>query len=308
MEDRTRAPIRRGVVGVALGTVLGLGLAGCGGPVAAGEETRLSFGLLSDAQYCDRAPAGSRFYGESAKKLATCVEDLNAQALAFTIHLGDFIDAHASCLDRLLPIYERLSMPHYQVLGNHDFHVEPEIKGSIPERLGLTARYYDFDRAGVRFVVLDGGDLSLYAHLEGSEGHARAAAKLAGLEAAGAPNAQAWNGGVGPEQLQWLAMTLADAKAAGEKAIVFCHFPVYPPGEHNLWNDTEVVEILEGSGSVVAYINGHNHAGGYAERMASTTSPSTGWWRPRTPTPTPWCTWATIAWRSTAAAGSPTRC
>ena len=68
---------------------------------------------------------------------------------------------------------------------------------------------------------------------------------------------------MGPEQLRWLAKTLADAKAAGEKAIVFCHFPVYPPGEHNLWNDTEVVEILEGNGSVVAYINGHNHNGAY---------------------------------------------
>jgi len=215
-------------------------------------------------QYCDRAPAGSRFYGESAKKLAACVEDLNTRDLAFTIHLGDFIDAHVACLDRLLPIYERLSMPHFQVLGNHDFHVEPELKGSMPENLGLTSRHYDFARAGTRFVVLDGGDVSLFAHLEGSEGHARAAAKLEELEAADAPNARDWNGGVGHEQLQWLARTLADAKAAGEKAIVFCHFPVYPAGEHNLWNDSEVVEILEASGSVVAYISGHNHAGDYA--------------------------------------------
>ena len=254
------------LVGVALGTALVLGFTGHGGSAAGGEETRLSFGLLSDAQYCDRAPAGSRFYGESANKLAACVEDLNAQDLAFAIHLGDIIDAHVACLDQILPIYERLSMPHFHVLGNHDFHVEPELKGSIPEKLGLTAHHYDFGRAGKRFVVLDGGDLSLYAHLEGSERHALAAAKLAELEAAGAPNARVWNGGVGPEQLQWLAETLADAKAAGEKALVFCHFPVYPPGEHNLWNDTEVVEILEGSGSVVAYINGHNHAGGYAAR------------------------------------------
>ena len=264
MEQRKGAPIRRGFLGFALGAALVLGAAGCGESGGGGEETRLSFGLLSDAQYCDRAPAGSRFYGESTKKLAACVEDLNAQDLAFTIHLGDFIDAHAACLDQLLPIYERLSMPHFHALGNHDFAVAPELKGSIPEKLGLTTRYYDFGRAGKRFVVLDGGDLSLYAHLEGSEQHALAVAKLAELKAAGAPNAEAWNGGLGPEQLQWLAKTLADAKAAGEKAIVFCHFPVYPPAAHNLWNDTDVVEILEASGSVVAYISGHNHAGDYA--------------------------------------------
>jgi 3',5'-cyclic AMP phosphodiesterase CpdA len=71
---------------------------------------------------------------------------------------------------------------------------------------------------------------------------------------------------VGREQLRWLTRTLAEAKAAGEKAIVFCHFPVYPPGEHNLWNDTEVIETLEASGSVVAYISGHDHAGGHAAK------------------------------------------
>jgi calcineurin-like phosphoesterase family protein len=254
----------RGLLGLALGTALALGLTGPGRSGEAGEEIRLSFGLVSDVQYCDRAPAGSRFYRESAKKLATCVEDLNGQELAFTIHLGDIIDAHSACLDEVLPIYERLSMPHFHVLGNHDFAVEPELKPSIPQKLGLTSRYYDFSRAGMRFVVLDGGDVSLYAHREGSERHARAAARLAGLQAAGAPNAQAWNGGVGPKQLRWLKTTLADARSAGEKAIVFCHFPVYPPDQHNLWNDTEVVEALEASGAVVAYINGHNHAGGHA--------------------------------------------
>jgi predicted phosphodiesterase len=264
VEERKRAPIKRGLLGFVVGAVLVLGFAGHGGSGDAGEGTRLSFGLLSDVQYCDRAPAGSRFYRESAKKLATCVEDLNGQQLAFTIHLGDFIDAHAACLDQVLPIYERLSMPHLHVLGNHDFQVETELKASIPEKLGLTSRYYDFGRAGMRFVVLDGGDLSLYAHREGSERHAQAAGRLAELEAAGAPNAQGWNGGVGPKQLRWLKTTLADARSAGEKVIAFCHFPVYPPGAHNLWNDTEVVEILEASGSVVAFINGHDHAGGYA--------------------------------------------
>jgi manganese-dependent ADP-ribose/CDP-alcohol diphosphatase len=259
-----RGLMRRGLLGLALGTALVPGCGGHRGPGDVGDETRLSFGLLSDVQYCDRAPAGSRFYRESAQKLARCVEDLNGQPLAFTIHLGDLIDAHAACLHQILPIYERLSMPHYHVLGNHDFEVEANQKASIPEKLGLTSRYYDFGRAGIRFVVLDGGDLSLYAHPEGSERHRRAAARLAELEAADAPNAQAWNGEVGPEQLEWLKTTLADARAAGEKVVVFCHFPVYPPGTHNLWNDTEVVEVLEAGGSVVAYISGHDHAGGYA--------------------------------------------
>jgi len=264
MEKRVRGPARWSLVELTLVGAVALGLPGCGGPGGDTEVTTLSFGLLSDAQYCDRDPAGSRFYGESTTKLAAAVEDLNAQELAFTIHLGDFIDAHDVCLQTLLPIYERLSMPHFHVLGNHDFDVEPELRGSIPEKLGLEARYYDFRRAGKRFIVLDGGDLSLYARAEGSAEHELAKVKLEELKATGAPNAHSWNGAVGPEQLRWLERTLADAKSAGEPAIVFCHFPVYPPNAHNLWNDTELIEVLEASGSVVAYINGHNHAGGYA--------------------------------------------
>ncbi len=31
----------------------------------------------------------------------------------------------------------------------------------------------------------------------------------------------------------------------------------------NLWNNTEIIEILENSPNVVAFINGHNHAGEY---------------------------------------------
>ena len=213
-----------------------------------------------------REPAGSRFYRSSKGKLAACVEDLNGQDLAFTIQLGDLIDAHGPCLDALLPVYEGLSMPHLHVLGNHDFDVKVDQRGSIPAKLGMKARHYDFRRAGTHFIVLDGGDVSLYARPEGSAEHALAEAKLEQLTAAGAPNAQAWNGAVGPQQLDWLARRLADARDAGDKAIVFCHFPVYPPNAHNLWNDTEVIEVLEASGSVVAYISGHNHAGEYAVR------------------------------------------
>ena len=51
----------RGTLGLALATMLALGFPGCGEAGESGEGTGLSFGLLSDVQYCDRAPAGSRF-------------------------------------------------------------------------------------------------------------------------------------------------------------------------------------------------------------------------------------------------------
>jgi hypothetical protein len=43
-----------------------------------------------------------------------------------------------------------------------------------------------------------------------------------------------------------------------------CHFPVYPPASHNLWNDEDIVARLESHPTAAAYFCGHSHAGAYA--------------------------------------------
>jgi 3',5'-cyclic AMP phosphodiesterase CpdA len=86
------------------------------------------------------------------------------------------------------------------------------------------------------------------------------------LKKKGAQNAQTWNGGVGKVQIQWLNRTLARASAAREPTIVFCHYPVYPPTAHTLWNDAEVIHVLEAQPSVIAFLCGHNHEGNYARK------------------------------------------
>ena len=45
--------------------------------------------------------------------------------------------------------------------------------------------------------------------------------------------------------------------------MVLSHMPVYPANEHNVWNSEAVMKELEAAGNVVAYFNGHNHAGNY---------------------------------------------
>ena len=42
-----------------------------------------------------------------------------------------------------------------------------------------------------------------------------------------------------------------------------CHFPVFPAEEHNLLNYKDVLTILEGYHNIIAWFNGHNHAGNY---------------------------------------------
>ena len=220
------------------------------------------FGLIADCQYCAGPPSGARLYAESVWKLTACVEHLGTLGLAHVTHLGDFIDRGYESFDVVAPIYDSLPCDHHHVLGNHDYSVADEHKASVPERLGMPARYYDFEVQGWRFVVLDGNDVSLHASPEGSPEHARAR-EYHRTRAAAKPT---WNGAVGSAQLAWLDGVLAAADEAGEHVVLHCHFPVYPEDVHNLWNADEVLARIDAHPCVRAYLNGHNHAGNYAVR------------------------------------------
>ena len=64
------------------------------------------------------------------------MEYYNQLELAFAVHLGDFIDWDFGSFDKVVPIYNRLKAPHYQVLGNHDFSVADDKKALVPAQLG----------------------------------------------------------------------------------------------------------------------------------------------------------------------------
>ena len=248
------------------------GLPAAEGPAA--EKPILSFGVIADVQYADIKPEGGRHYRESLDRFKEAVQKFNELKPDFVIHTGDFIDRHLSSYDAVLPVYEKLSMSHYFCLGNHDFAVRDDEKAAIVAKQGLDKLgdgkgYYDFapaGHAGWRFVVLNGNDISLSSSRAVSDERKAAEKVMAELKQKGAKNAGMYNGAVGPAQMAGLKATLATADAAGEKTVVFCHFPVYPPAEPTLWNGDEVVSALESAKGVVAYIAGHDHKGGYAEK------------------------------------------
>jgi manganese-dependent ADP-ribose/CDP-alcohol diphosphatase len=133
-------------------------------------------------------------------------------------------------------------------------------KASVPRRLGMPARYYDFEVSGWRFVALDGNDLSLHAYPEDSEGH-KASLDYYRTHAKDSPRS---NGAVGAKQLQWLESVLERAAKSREHVVLYCHFPVFPAAAHNLWNAKAILEVIRRHACVKAYINGHNHAGNHA--------------------------------------------
>jgi manganese-dependent ADP-ribose/CDP-alcohol diphosphatase len=231
-------------------------------PIGARARTAkplFEFGAVADCQYCD-ADSKRRRYKLSPEKLRKCVEEFNKQQLSHVVHLGDFIDRDWKSYDVVLPIMDKLKAPVRFVLGNHDFSVADEFKNKVPGRLGLSSRYYDFSVGKWRFLVLDSNDISLYAYPAGSV-RARKSREIHQDLGGDLPD---YNGGIGDAQLAWLNEQLIKAENNGESVVVHAHHPVYPVSRsHNVWNDAEVVALLEKHASVVAYINGHNHNGAY---------------------------------------------
>lgn len=223
------------------------------------ESSTYSFAALADCQYCADKSKGVRLYSKSVKKLKDCVFHLNEMDLKFAVHLGDFIDKGFENFDVLNPIYKSLKSPKYHVLGNHDFSVKDHLKGLVPEKMGLSSRYYDFEYFGWRYIVLDGNDISFHAYPKGSDEVAKAADYYEKHKI----TSPKWNGAIGSKQVSWLKETLRKAQDKNEKVILFCHFPVYPDDIHNLWNADEIVTLLSQFNCVKAYINGHNHKGHY---------------------------------------------
>lgn len=230
------------------------------------QEPLFTAGLVTDAQYADSDPKGTRFYRNSVQKLGDAVEHFNGRDLAFCMHLGDLIDHTWNSFDQILQPLQESRHRFHHLLGNHDFDVIEQYKPKVPERLQIPTRYTSFDHAGFRFILLDTNDVSVYAWPQGSENKTAAEAELQRLQQENVTQAQSWNGGIGKRQLEWFEERCRNAQVAGLKVVVFAHHPVYPDNVHNLWNSEQVLQVIDRHPQVVAWFNGHNHTGNFADR------------------------------------------
>ena len=157
---------------------------------------------------------------------------------------------------------EQLNMPYFHVLGNHDFWVQDRYKRDVPRRLGLSSPYYAITHKGWRFIVLDGNEISLHAWPQTSSEHQDSVA----WKNTHAPEAKDWNGALGTKQLAWFSSELAKAKASQLPVAVLCHFPIYPVTDHELWDRSSVLNVMDDYDQVRVWIAGHHHAGSYGYR------------------------------------------
>jgi len=224
----------------------------------------LKIGLVADPQYADQPRVNNRYYGESLWKLEAAVDTFNRQEVDFVQTLGDVIDGKWESFDSILPVYQKLKpgIKSYQLLGNHDFDIDSIHQQRLLERLGMPNYYYSYSKNGWRFIVLDATDYSFYSNP--LRQHDEQQIKAYYEKAEGQPNHRLWNSAIGEEQQNWLRQELAEAELGDQKVILFSHLPLRPQGDaHNLWNGEEMIRLLENSAAVVAFINGHNHAGAY---------------------------------------------
>ena len=224
-----------------------------------------SFGLIADVQYADADQWGKRDYRGSLKRLEASLEILNAHELAFVVHAGDLIDRDYRSFEAPLSIFKRSKAPVHFVVGNHEFSVSDSLKKGIRRKLNNPRGYYAFRMRQMQFILVDAMDVSLQASKKNTRAYAKALAIQEKLKEAGANNAYDWNGAIGPGQLRWIAKKLRKADRLNLKTILFSHLPLLPENGLHLWNNREVLTILSAHPSVVAFISGHHHEGGYVK-------------------------------------------
>jgi manganese-dependent ADP-ribose/CDP-alcohol diphosphatase len=229
---------------------------------AQSEKPIFSFGIIADVQYADYAPAGTRYYRSSTEKLKDALKTLKNDSVSFIINLGDLIDKDYVSFKHVTDIIESSQIETHHVAGNHDYSVENRYKKLLPVLTPTKKGYYSFLKDNFRFILLNGNEISTYS--TGNKATIRKAQEsLASMKKKGEINAVEWNGGFSPKQISWLKTELDKASNANEKVLLVCHFPVMPENVHNLLNYREVLAILENYQNVIAWFNGHNHAGNY---------------------------------------------
>ncbi|XP_042561502.1 manganese-dependent ADP-ribose/CDP-alcohol diphosphatase [Clupea harengus] len=266
------------------------------------EPPLFTFGIIADIQYADIddgfnfKQTRKRYYRNSLRLLQKANEGWNVEQVkpSFILQLGDIIDgfnkkfdASQCALDRVMREFNHSPAVHH-VWGNHEFYnfTRGVLFSSVlntksnQDRVSDPDEFYAYHFSptpNFRFVVLDAYDLSVIGREQASEKYKQSLKLLkehnnkedlnhppvfSGLE----QRFVKFNGGFSQDQLEWLDKVLSEADEAQEKVTVASHLPVHPDSTDPIclaWNYSEVLSILQSHRSVVCFMAGHDHDGGY---------------------------------------------
>lgn len=135
--------------------------------------------------------------------------------------------------------------------------------------------YHFTPHAGFRFIVIDCYDISTLgrdkSHKTGRKAHEILSRMNPNVDKNDHRNAVcsqyvAYNGGIGSEQLSWIENVLSISDKKSEKVIICGHIPIHPQATRDaiclVWNNDEILNLIQRHKCVVAYFAGHDHDGG----------------------------------------------
>ena len=226
----------------------------------------ITFGVVADCQYDKNLKSTHRFYSHSIYKIEEAIKHYNKSDISCIISLGDIIDRDIEALKEISTILEKAKAPIFHTLGNHDYldTDTSSLQQKVFDLLKIKATYYSFTKKGVRFIVLDGNDISTFANAPNHKNHKRALCMLDSLKKEKKTNAYRWNSAISNKQLAWLDSELKRAKKQNNRVLIFIHQPLLPENSgERLWNSGVLISAIEKYDNVKAVFSGHDHKGGY---------------------------------------------
>lgn len=257
----------------------------------------MKLGLIADVQYCDCEDdwnyerSRQRFYRTSLTHLDNALEYFQLTGCNKILQVGDLIDGRCRTYKNFSSastlIGKRFESDNYEtfhVTGNHELYnfSRSELRNSFIgksskkyQKVDTDLNYYKVNLTSqICLIVLDTYEISVLNRRDPSvvDIDRLAAEKIlrennkneSWNDPIGARKAKfvAFNGALGSTQLKWLSEQLTECSLLDNTVIISGHIPILSTGNDPLsilWNDDEVLEIIQRFPCVKAYVCGHAH-------------------------------------------------
>ena len=221
--------------------------------MAQSSKTHLSFGLITDIQFADRDDAydfykiNKRYYRNALTQAKTAIKYWNSQPnkVNFVLELGDLIDGYnhrngqrQEALSNVLNVFSEYNGVVYYVWGNHElynFQVEELLKSSLNSSINEGCKaipgkgYYSFSPHDyLKILILNCYEQNIIdksgPNYEESLQICKVNPNTDANDSSGMDDSicmlVAYNGGIGPTQLQWMEQCLQEADEESQNVII----------------------------------------------------------------------------------------